>query len=118
MNRVSLCQGQTKVLKVTIKNQDGQPANLSSAMLFFTVRQKPTTDILICLMSPDEGIGVTDAANGLATITISSVDSDIDAGRYRYDLWVQYAGDPPLRHPVVKNAEFCVEESVIAFCGT
>jgi len=117
MNRVSLCRGQTKVLKVTIKDQNGACANLSSATLYFTVRESVETDVLLCLASPDDGIEITDAAKGLATITISSDDSDIEPGRYKYDLWVEYAGTPPIRHPVVRNAEFCIENCVFTPCS-
>jgi len=117
MNRVSLCRGQTKVLKVTIKNQHGQCADLSSATLFFTVRASVDEPLLMCLSSPDEGIEITDAAKGLATVTISSEDSDIEPGRYKYALWVEYDGDPPLRHPVVKSAEFCVEPCIFSTCS-
>lgn len=117
MNRVALCRGQTKVLKVTIKDQHGCAADLSSATLYFTVRASVDDPLLMCLSSPDNGIEITDAANGLATITISSDDSDIEPGRYKYALWVEYAGDPPLRHPVVKSAEFCIESCIFTPCS-
>lgn len=115
MNNVRFCRGQTKVLRITVKDRHGRPASFSGATIYFTARKSATDPVLICLNSPDNGIEITDAAKGEATITISSTDSEIAKGLYSYAVFVEYAGDPPIRHPVVKSAELCVEESVISF---
>ena len=39
----------------------------------------------------------------------------ITPGCYFYDLWVEFSGDPPIRHPVVKRAEITVEASLADF---
>lgn len=114
LNTVRLCRGQTKVLTVAVKAREGTCANLNGATIYFTVRESTTGPVIIGLISPD-GIEITDALNGKATITIASDLTNIDKGCYRYDIWVEYPGSPPERHCVVKFAEFIVEDAITAF---
>jgi len=115
LNTIRLVRGQTKVFHVTVKTCEGRAASLSGATLYFTVRESADSAALIALTSPDDGIEITDAAEGKATVTISSTDSDIAKGCYGFDLWVELPGSPPVRHPVVKRSEFIVEETFTTF---
>jgi hypothetical protein len=115
LNNVKVVRGQTKVLDVVVKTCEGRLASLDGATLYFTVREEVGGTVLIRLKSPDEGIEITDAAAGEATITISSADSDQASGCYYYDLWVEFPGSPPIRHPVVKKAELTIEASLADF---
>lgn len=103
------------MLNVTVKTCEGAVASLSGATLYFTVRESASGPALIALTSPDNGIVITDAGEGTATITVSSTDSDIDKGCYSFDVWVEFPGSPPVRHPVVKRSEFIVEEAFTTF---
>lgn len=114
LNTIRLVRGQTKVLHVTVKDRNGRPADLTNATLYFTARQSSTSAVLICKTNGD-GIEITDPSCGEATITLSSTDTEIEKGQYHYDIWVEYAGTPPIRHPVVKYAELCVEERLASF---
>lgn len=115
LNNIRVVRGQTKVLDVVVKTCEGRLASLDGAVLYFTVRAEVGGTVLMRLKSPDEGIEITNAAAGEATITISSTDSDISPGCFFYDLWVELPGIPPVRHPVVKKAELTIEASLADF---
>ena len=116
LNKVYVVRGQTKVLNVVVKTCEGRLASLDGAILYFTVRAEIGGAVLMRLKSPDEGIEITDAANGEATITISSTDSDIEPGCYFYDLFVSFEQvSPPIRYPVVKKSEINIEASFADF---
>jgi len=115
LNNIRVMRGQTKILDVVVKTCEGRFASLDGATVYFTVRDSVGGTVLMRLKSPDEGIEITNAANGEATITISSADSDISPGCYYYDLWVEFPGTPPVRHPVVKKAEITIEGSIADF---
>ena len=114
LNKVRLVQGQTKVLKLTVKTCEGAPATLTGATIYFTARENATSSVLISKISPD-GIEINDASKGIVTITLSSEDTNIPKGCYYYDVWVVFSGTPPIRHPVVKMAELIVESSMTSF---
>jgi len=115
LNTIRLTRGQTKVLLITVKDQEGRPASLSGATIYFTARRDYTSDVVIEKNSPDNGIEITDAAKGEAVITLSSTDTEVQRGTYRYDCWVEFPGTPPIRHPVVKYADLCVEDRLTTF---
>lgn len=115
MNNVRFCRGQTKVLHITVKDRHGRAASFSGVTIYFTARKSATDPVLICLNSPDNGIEITNATKGEATITISSTDSEIEKGLYLYDIWIEYSGTPPIRHPVVNRAELCVDDRLATF---
>lgn len=115
LNTIRVVRGQTKVLHVTVKTHEGKVASLNGAKLYFTARESPGSTVLISLTSPDNGIQITDAANGKATVTMSSSDTDLDVGCYWYDLFVEFPGTPPIRHPVVKKSELVVEPAIVSF---
>jgi len=115
LNSIRIVRGQTKVLDVVVKTCEGRLASLNGATLYFTVREEVGGAVTFRCKSPDDGIEITNAAEGEATITISSTKSDVAPGCYFYDLWISFDGDPPIRHPVVKKAEITVEASLADF---
>lgn len=115
LNSIRVVRGQTKVLDVVVKTCEGRLASLDGSTLYFTVREVVGGVVTFRCKSPDDGIDITDANKGEATITISSTKSDVDPGCYAYDLWVEFPGVPPIRHPVVKKAELTVEASLADF---
>lgn len=116
LNSIRVCRGQTKVLDITVKTCEGRVASLDGATVYFTVRASSNSAVLMQLKSPTEGIVVTDAAKGKATITMSSVDTDIASGCYSFDIWVSYETCmPPVRHPVIKKAELTIEPALVDF---
>lgn len=114
LNSVRLVKGQTKVLKITVKTCDGAPASLAGATLYMTTRLDASSTAVI-QKSGTNGFQITDSAKGLATLTLSSTDTNIARGCYYYDIWVVFDGTPPIRHPIVKNAQFIVEDSITSF---
>lgn len=115
LNTIRVVNGQTKVLHVTVKTCEGKAASLNGATLYFTVREEVGSAVLMSLKSPDEGIEITDAAAGKATVTMSSTQTEIPTGCYFYDLWLEFPGTPPIRNPVVKKAELVIEPSLADF---
>jgi hypothetical protein len=81
-----------------------------------TVRRGPNEDVLIAKTSVDDGIQITDGANGKAIITLTSNETEsLKTGEYRYDAWVVYPGDPPVRKPVVRFAQLHVIDGLTDF---
>ena len=116
LNTIRIVRGQTKVLRVTVKTCEGALASLSGATLYFTVREEIGGTVTFRCKSPDDGVEITDAGSGEATITISSTKSDVTPGCYLYDIFVSFeTSDPQIRHPVVKKSELIVEPSLADF---
>lgn len=116
LNAVRAARFETKTLSVTVTTDTGRPASLSGAKLYFTARPHPQGDVVIT-KTIDDGIEVTDAAKGIALITLSTEDTDLPSGQYRYDVWVEMPGTPPKRYPVIRFAELLIEDSVHTFGG-
>jgi len=115
LNKIYVVQQQTKTLLVTVKTSEGAAANLNGANLYMTVRDKIGGTVVIMKTSGD-GISITCADDGQATITLSTIDTDIPKGCYYYDIWTEHPQtSPPIRHPVVKHAEMIVEPAITDF---
>jgi hypothetical protein len=82
-----------------------------------TVRRRPNEDVLIAKTSDTNGgIQITDGSKGMAVITLSSDETaSLETGEYRYDVWVVYPGNPPVRKPVVKFAQLHVIDGLTDF---
>jgi len=100
LNKIYVVQQQTKTLLVTVKTSEGAAANLNGAIM----------------KTSGDGISITCADDGQATITLSTIDTDIPKGCYYYDIWTEHPQtSPPIRHPVVKHAEMIVEPAITDF---
>lgn len=118
LNVIRACRAQTKVFDLTVKTKSGAPASLSGATIYFTVSTGPGATPIIAKIGTEavpDGIEFIDPVNGIARITLSSTETDIAPGCYRYDIWVSYPGSPPERQCVVGNAEFRIEASITSF---
>ena len=114
LNTLRMVQGQTKVISVKVKTASGKVAKLGGASMFFTLRKRAGTSVLIAKTTSD-GIDITDPQAGEAVITLDVTDTDLTPGEYRYDVWVEYPGTPPVRQPVVKFAQLFVVDSLTSF---
>ena len=117
LNTLRVVRGQTKTIRVKVKTAAGRNAKLSGAKMIFSLRKRALGDLLIS-KSTDDGIEITDPAKGEAVITLNVTDTDLAAGEYRYDVWVEYPGDPPVRQPVVKFAQLFIVDALTDFSTT
>lgn len=117
LNEIRLVRGQTKVFQAKVKTKAGRKANLQDVSVFMSIQKQAGSPVLVTKSTPkSSGIEVTNPADGEITVTLSTYDTDsLNPGTYRYDLWVEFPGDPPVRHPVVKFAELRVVDSVTQF---
>lgn len=118
LNTVRLVRNQTKILGLTVRTAKGKRANLNGATIFLTVRKTRGSPVLIAKTTPaSSGIEITDANNGEAVVTLSITDTELlELGEHRYDAWVVFAASTPdVRHPVVKNAQMHVTDSITDF---
>jgi hypothetical protein len=101
-------------LGLTVKTADGKRAKLNGASLFMTVRKQRGGIVLIAKTTPaSNGIEITNANQGEATITLSITDTEgLELGEHRFDAWVTYPGSPSVRHPVVQDAQMHVIGSI------
>lgn len=115
LNALKTVRGQTKVFKITVKDQDGRAINLSSAKVFMTIKAAVDAPALVA-KTIESGIRIVDGKNGVAEITLSSTDTNgLQVGTLKYDVWVELPEEPPVRHQVVKVADFVVSEGVTVF---
>jgi hypothetical protein len=115
LNEIRLVRGQTKTLKIKVKQKSGRLAKLQGATLYMSIQQKPGEPVLVTKTTNDD-IVITDQDKGEATITLTSDDTALlSVGTYRYDVWVEFPGNPPTREPVVQFAMLRVIDSVTTF---
>ena len=115
LNKLYVVQQQTKTFIVTVKTAENAAANLTGANIYMTVRDSVGGTVLITKSTADD-ILITCAEGGEATITLTTVDTDIDTGCYVYDIFVEFPQtSPPVRYPVVKHAELIIEPAITRF---
>jgi len=76
-------RGDTVPYKITIKDENGDPINITGSRIRITLKAD--------LSDPDPGAlqkdaVLTDPVNGEALLTLSSNDTDIEAREYYYDI--------------------------------
>lgn len=74
----ALIRGDSNIFTVTVTDQDGAAMNLTGAKLFFTAkysRSDTDAEAIFQKSSPSNGIEITSAAGGLATVTITTMDT-------------------------------------------
>jgi hypothetical protein len=87
---ISFYKGEDVTLTVTMS-----PAtNITGWTLAFTVKQKYGDAIAVVSKSTSSGITITDAVNGVFTVTIASADTNLlDQQGYVYDIQRTNAGN-------------------------
>ena len=77
------------LLKLTIEDDDGT-LNIQGFDIYFKVKKAGNRKFLKSL---EDGITITDAVNGKIEVNITAGDTDIDVGRYTYELLVIDSND-------------------------
>lgn len=95
MSEINIYRGDTTSLNLAITSGTSSSAkDLTDSTLFFTVKQKKSdSDDLAAIKKQTptaSGINITDATNGLATISLSSDEtSELKTGPHWYDVQVK-----------------------------
>ena len=117
-NAIEIVRGETKFLEVEVKTSKGRIAKLTGSTLYMSVRKRPDSDVLVSKKSGD-GIEIIDAEKGRALVTLNINDTNLEAGEYRYDVWVEFPpeteGDLPVRQPVITYAPMHVKDGLTDF---
>ena len=73
------------LLDLQLQDENGDDINLQGADIYFKVVEGNTVHFIKNL---EDGITVTNASEGKMEVNITADDTDIDAGRYSYELLV------------------------------
>ena len=73
-----------QVVEVSVVDDAGQAVNCFGSELTWVVVD--AADRVILTKSTDDGIAYTDAAAGLAELTLTAEDTDLPSGEYRHEL--------------------------------
>ncbi len=116
---ISFIRGETKTLRVTITDEDGELLNLTGSTVYFRLKQK-ITDADPAIILKDSGtptdieilLPQTTLTNtGRADIKLVPSDtSGLTPGKYVYDVWIALASGA--EHTVVKPSVFFIEQAV------
>jgi len=84
-------RGDTNLYDLTAKQASGAALNLTGVSLWFTIKRNAwEADPGVVQKTVGSGINVTDAVNGLFTVTLDPNDTkDIEPGRYSWDCQVK-----------------------------
>lgn len=99
---ILVAKGETKILKLTVTQEDNSPLDLTGAVLYMTVKrfQEDATIIFTKRSTDPLQIAITRPRHGEAEIYILSGDTrGLSAVDYVYDIWVVLTGDR--RYPVI-----------------
>ena len=72
---LTITRGDERTLSVAVLNPNGTPANLTGKRVLWAAKRHPSETAVVSKSSTAGGITVTDAANGLATVTILPADT-------------------------------------------
>tara|TARA_Y100000310_G_scaffold324209_1_gene385811 strand:- start:329 stop:673 length:345 start_codon:yes stop_codon:yes gene_type:complete len=102
---LSMVRGDSKLFKVTVKDATGTVVNILGYGASFTVRDNPLDTTSVISKTFGSGITFTDASNGIMQIELSNTDTEVDVGKYTYDIEVV---DLLSRHITVLKGNFSV----------
>lgn len=104
-NSLRMIRGTSKTFTLAVKDEEGNPVNLTGARVIFSVKKTICEDY--CLLQKDSAHGVsevdiTEPKAGLAEIYLTPGDTQTwGTGEYVFDVWVvlvsgkRYAVVPP-----------------------
>lgn len=116
LNVLRLFRGQTKVIELTIKDQDGRAAKLTTGVeIIATIKASVSDATALVVKKVGAGIDITDADLGKAVLTFDIDDTDLDPKTYSWDVWVEFPGSPKVRQPVVDPSDFVVRAGLANF---
>jgi hypothetical protein len=90
--RLTMFRGDTAQFQIAVTDVDGHPVNLTGCSLWFTAKIDPTSlDAAAQFQkkTPSTGIAITDAANGIAVITMLAADTSSLTGDQTLECDVQ-----------------------------
>jgi hypothetical protein len=88
----TLKQGEGRTLKFTVTDSDGNPVDITSAVLTYTIkRTKNSTTELV--QKTDDDFNKLDSASGIAKVTLSETDTDLTQGIYYSELKVYFSAN-------------------------
>jgi len=82
-------QGEGKTLKFTVTDADGTVVNITSATLTYTLKRKKS-DSTALIEKTDSDFDKTDAASGIAKVSLSQTDTDLSVRIYVSELKVYF----------------------------
>ena len=87
-------KGDHKTFELQVKDQDGNPIDLSGATIRMTVKKHATDETAVISKTSNNAseISITDPANGIAEIYLVPSDTrNLDAGKYIFDIEITTA---------------------------
>ena len=85
MTDISVYRCNHQVVKVSVVDDAGQAVNCFGSELTWVVVDAADR-VILTKSTTDDGIAYTDAAAGLAEITLTAEDTDLPSGEYRHEL--------------------------------
>ena len=82
-----LYQGDTKDLEVKVKDQDGEPLDLTGSSITWRLFKTRGTEIL--RKEVGSGIDLTDTVGGVFTIRLNSDETKTLKGKYQHEAFVR-----------------------------
>lgn len=79
-------QGSVQLIPLEFKKSDGSPEDISGRDYVLSVRRSATSAVLVTYSTTNGAIVLTDAVNGLATITIDDVATPLVFGDFLHDF--------------------------------
>ena len=85
---IEIIRRDTQVWTVNFTDENGDPIDLTGGTVWFTVKKYSKLGINddVNEVIQKEITTHTDPVNGITTIELSSVETDVDAGEYWYDI--------------------------------
>ena len=115
-NQINLVRGTSKVVIVTVLNEDGTPLNLSGGKAWLCVASQPSCPLIVDKRTglaggSDSQAKITDEDNGVVKFYLTPEDTaNLTVGRYQYDVWVETAGGH--RYQVIPISAFILSHSI------
>ena len=106
-NAIEVVRGQSKTLKLTVKDKAGVVVDLTGSTIYFTVKEKLTDPkpLIQKLSTNIAEIEVPNPVDGTANIFIVPDDTrSLGRGKYVYDLWIVLSTGE--RNPLIKPSTF------------
>lgn len=119
-NALQMVRGTSKTIELTVSDENGDAFDLTSAVVWFTVKKRITDETVLIQKRSTivSEVAITDARAGQAEIYLVPGDTfKLDTREYVFDIWVIIPGDEDLglleaRYLVVGPSAFELQASV------
>lgn len=92
LSNLELYRGTTKTLTLTFKDSAGDAIDITGYTIYMTAKEVYDTDATDANAVINETASITDAVNGIATISLSVADTTKTARKYFYDIKYKNSG--------------------------